>query len=500
MSEDEQKSGTVPIRPKVLHRFYEPLILLKALNVEMKDSVEFVDSENEGSLRDPEKKFQAFVYKLAHVCDSVKGNQGGTITSVMVLEPHFAESDIVEYRFASNDRTDNEVKGTSNFVLSLLGHLRTAIFPKDEPAVRGRLLRHILEFNRHRIASYLTAILAEVKSSLAKCLAADDDEDNTIATILRRLLALLEFNWGKSASKTEYIDGCVALLRELIPLQRSNSSVGKWIRRRAREVRGNRLQSSSSCWPEMWHMVNRLVSYAQDVEFFILAKKEWPELFESYRVRFVPSSVAIPGPTRPKSMEAEGIVGRMTSKEKEIKIFRDFVRDLQLTGLDARIKAEYTKNTFWPIVHSEILLLDDLEKSGPITPERFFHGWMYIGSSKPLCRLCQYYFEEHRSGVEHRKSHRNVYTSWRMPDVLTSQGTEGQERRQLMVNRMTERVRRDAFDLIRKRAQPAYRNHDSFTSSMKVTLPSITSDVASQIGSLALEDSDDSEGGAILEG
>ncbi|KAK2053950.1 hypothetical protein LY76DRAFT_523542 [Colletotrichum caudatum] len=468
-------AGTVPIRPKALHRFYEPLILLKALNVEMKDPVEFVDSENEGSRRDAEKNFQAFVYKLAHVCDSVKGKQGGTITSVMLLELHFAESDTVEYRFASNDRNYDEVEDTSNFVLSLLGQLRDAMFPNDEPSVRARLLRHVLEFNRHRIASYLTAILGEVKSSLAKCLAADDDDED--------------------------IDGCVALLRQLIPLQKPNSSVGKWISRRAREVRGNRLQSSSSCWPEMWHMVNRLVSYAQDVEVFISAKKDWPELFENYRVRFVPSSVAIPGPTRPKSMRAEGIVGRMTSKEKDIKTFRGFVGDLQLTGLDARIQTEYTKNTFWPIVHSEILLLDDLEKSGPVVPERFFHGWMYIGSSKPLCRLCQYYFEEHRSGVQHRKSHRNLYTSWRMPDVLTCQGTEGQDRRQLMMNRMTERVRRDAFDLIRKRARPMYKKHDSFTSSMRVTLPSITSDVASQIlGSLALEDSEDSEGGVTLEG
>ncbi|KAK1579309.1 uncharacterized protein LY79DRAFT_652194 [Colletotrichum navitas] len=417
-----QNSETVPISSKSLHRFYEPIVLLKALNVEMKDAAEFVDSDEAGYRRDPEEKFQAFVYKLAHVCDSVKGNQGGTITSVMVLEPNFAEGDIAEYRFASNSRTEDEVEVTSEFVRSLLGHLRSATFPNDEAAVRGRLLRHVLLFNRSRIASYLTAIHTEVQHSLAKCLIAHDDEEcSTIATTLMSILAFLEFNWGKYASETE-------------------------------------------------------------------------------------CDIPIPRPIRSKSMKAEGIVGRMTSKAEDIEVLRGFVRDLQLQSLDARIETEYTKNTFRPIVHSEILLLDNLEKSGPITQERFFHGWMYIGSSKPLCRLCQYYFEKHRSRVEHRKSHLNLYISWRVPDVLVSQGAEGVERRQKMMNRMTERVRRDVFDLIRKRVKPTHRNHDSFTSSVRFTLDerwtmaSSVSDVASRIEGLALEDSeDDEQGGVALE-
>ncbi|KAK2007307.1 hypothetical protein LZ32DRAFT_667427 [Colletotrichum eremochloae] len=405
MNTSAQDSKTIPIKPKILHRFYEPLILLKALNVEMKDSADFVDHDNAGYQRDPEQTFQAFVYKLAHVCDSVKGDRGGTITSVMVLEPQFHENEIVEYRFASNSRTTNELEKTSEFMSSLLGHLRTATFPNDEPSVWRRLLCLILGFNRSRIASYLTAIRKEVQSCLTKCSITDDDEDKKIAATLRRILA------------------------------------------------------------------------------------------------FVP----IRGPVRPKSMKAEGIVGRMTNKPKEIEIFRGFVQDLQLTDLDTRIQAEYTKDTFCPIVHSEILLLNNLERSGPITPDRFFNGWMFIGSSKPLCRLCQYYFQEHHSGVGHRKSHQNLYPSWRVPDVLLSQGAEGEEKRQIMINRMMVRIRRDAFDLIRKRAHPMYRNHDSFTSSMKITLGerwttgSSASDVASRMGGLTLEDpEDDEQGGATL--
>lgn len=33
----------MPIRPKVAYRFYEPLVLLKALNLEMKDTATYIN-------------------------------------------------------------------------------------------------------------------------------------------------------------------------------------------------------------------------------------------------------------------------------------------------------------------------------------------------------------------------------------------------------------------------------------------------------------------------
>ncbi|OHW97252.1 hypothetical protein CSPAE12_04076 [Colletotrichum incanum] len=465
------------MKPKVLHRFYEPLVLLKALNTEMNDIADSVDSETVEYRRNSKQAFQAFVYKPAHACDSVKGGKGGTITSVMVLESHSAMDNAVEFWFASNQLTSGELERTLRFITSVLDRLRTATLPQDgSAAARSNLLRLVLLFNQSRIASYLTTIRMEARACFARCLIARDEED---------------------------IDDCDVLLRRLIALQASK--VGECISRRARQIRESGLQQRSmSCWPEMWHAMNRLLSYAQDVEFFLLAKQEWPELFEDFRVCFVPSSKLILRLRRPKSMVGKGIVGRMTSNEETMQIFQDYIEDLQLNALDERIRAEYQKTTFSPVVHSEILLLDALEKSGHITPDRFFHEWMFIGSSKPLCRLCQYYFKEHRSRVEHRGSHHNLYISWRVPDVLLSQGAKGEERRQIMVDRMTPRIRQDAFDLVRKRVRPTFRDHDSFTSSARMTLDgrwtmtSNFSDVATRMESLALEDTEDNEGGATL--
>ncbi|EXF83053.1 hypothetical protein CFIO01_06225 [Colletotrichum fioriniae PJ7] len=240
-------------------------------------------------------------------------------------------------------------------------------------------------------------------------------------------------------------------------------------------------------------MVNRLLAYCKDIEFFVLAKDNWPEIFQNFEILTRPSSHPLPRPGRNKSMTAEGIIGRMARKEHIIEKFREFVQDLQLMHLDQRIQTEYQKDNFHPIVHSEILLLNHLEKTaGGVSPARFFNNWMYIGSSKPTCRLCEYYFEEHRSGVGHRSSHKNLYISWRVPDVLQSEGYGGEEKRQVMVDRLLVRIRKDAFNLVEKKVRPTFRNHDSITSSVSMTLhgkwseASDISDVMSSMGSLQL--------------
>jgi len=260
---------------------------------------------------------------------------------------------------------------------------------------------------------------------------------------------------------------CNELLRRLVLLDKSEA--GAVIATRALECR-TAGPSSIKCWSQLFHTTKRIMAYPQSVQFILLAKRNWPALFMSPEVFFVQSSDPIPKPVRRKSQTADSIVGRMTRKEKEIKIFRDFVRSLQIFNLDERIQTEYSKDTFNPIVHCEVLLLNWLETHGGITRSRFFNDWMYIGSSKPMCKLCSYYFEEHRSGVEHRLCHDNLYTSWRVPDVLPSQGPAALEARQIMVDRVLLRVRKYAFDIVRKKVQPSYKSDDSNTFSARVTL------------------------------
>jgi hypothetical protein len=186
-------------------------------------------------------------------------------------------------------------------------------------------------------------------------------------------------------------------------------------------------------------------------------------MFQSFEVSFLESSQRMPAPFRNKSQTAESIVGRMTRKEKEIEIFRNFVRDLQMFNLDSFITAQYRSDSFRPVVHSEALILGYLDKTGRLRPEFFFNNIMYIGTSKPTCKLCEYYFSEHKSKVGFRPGHGNIYLSWRFPDVLESEGAEGERKRQIMFDRVLQRVRKDAFDMVKKRLPSSYKEEDSHT-------------------------------------
>lgn len=228
--------------------------------------------------------------------------------------------------------------------------------------------------------------------------------------------------------------------------------------------------TSMECWPKLFHTMSRILAYLQSVKFLLRAKREWPSLFQDPAVDFLSSSRPMVKPAREKSQRADEIIGRMTRKTKNIEIFKRFVEALQVFDLDARIQHEYKKDTFKPTAHAEVILLNWLLKPGERAPDKFFNDWAYIGSSKPTCKLCVHYFREHRSNVEHRPCHGNFYPSWRIPDVFPSQGEEAEKQKQLMVDRVLEQVRKDTFDIVRKKASPSTKEEDSNTLTAGMTL------------------------------
>jgi hypothetical protein len=201
----------------------------------------------------------------------------------------------------------------------------------------------------------------------------------------------------------------------------------------------------------------------------------WPNLFQNVAIYFLSSSRPIENPLRKKSLLADSIVGRMASDKDQILMFRDFAKTLQTFDLDARIKEEYTKASFKPTVHSEVLLLNWVSNQGEVVPSRFFNDWMYIGSSKPTCKLCDYYFLEHGTNVEHRTSHTNLYPSWRVPDVFPYQGAEAIKARRDLSQRVLQRIRNDAFDIVEKKAVPNVKGDDSNTFTARMTLAEVWS-------------------------
>lgn len=190
-SSDIQYGTPIELAPKIIHRFYEPIMLLEAL----KEPVGKPSSAPPQSMRvddeNPKQLFQAFVYKLAHVCDWEKG--GKTVTSIMVLDTTNVLTDEPEftYVFGVNQATPHHLKRTASFLHTVLQKVASAS-PVSEAEARNaaeRELRQIvLRFNRPRVRFYLKSLRDKAEVCLRQCLAEDKKEDREIAKGLQDLL------------------------------------------------------------------------------------------------------------------------------------------------------------------------------------------------------------------------------------------------------------------------------------------------------------------------
>jgi hypothetical protein len=155
----------------------------------------------------------------------------------------------------------------------------------------------------------------------------------------------------------------------------------------------------------------------------------WPSLFDTFEVTCISSSTKAPNPLNAGPQTASEILVRMIPSSVEAKgKFLELAETMrQNFDLDKVIEDEWTSNSFRPIVHAEILVHSWLEKTGGTRPERFFHSWQYIGCSKPVCKLCHYYFSSHPSGVQVRGTHGNLYRNWRMPESTDVYGLRTKE-------------------------------------------------------------------------
>lgn len=253
---------------------------------------------------------------------------------------------------------------------------------------------------------------------------------------------------------------CEGLIKAIDLLYQSE--IDGLIRNKTNEGRMN----ESECWCELRHAAGRLLSYLQAVKVLVSTRKRWPELFENFEVCYINSSVPAQSPLRgrcrPEELSTDRIIGRMTSDPKAMASYRAHAQELQKFGLDENIRRNAGSKKFRPIVHAEVLLLESLENDGGTHPSRFFNGYKYIGCSKPTCRLCDYYFSVHASGVEVRPAHRNLYHNWRMPDVYQNQGPQVEKKRESLMNKILVRIREDAFRTLSEKLSER-KHHDSNT-------------------------------------
>lgn len=195
----------------------------------------------------------------------------------------------------------------------------------------------------------------------------------------------------------------------------------------ARAVEDNNL-AKGGCWATLQHAAGRLLSYRYAAQTLVHAHRIWAdtELFRDFDIECLRSSNSYPKDAlNSKPETAQSILNRMPGCSPERReVYKQQAADLQRYNLDARVEQQWNTK-LEPIVHAEMLLHDWLSRTeGGTQPGRFFQGWQYIGTSKPVCRLCQEYFNVIATPVQFRSGHPNLYLNWKLPDMYVDRDDE----------------------------------------------------------------------------
>ncbi|KAG4257555.1 hypothetical protein FPRO03_13861 [Fusarium proliferatum] len=443
------------LTPHQLEVLYEPIILecaLREVGPPPTYSHESQSTEKYEAEMPDLKAFQFYVNKLAQVCDNERG--GNTISALAILQgslgPH--------YVFGSNRKDARGLKTTKSFVQVLLDLVGKNPENLQNGALVKRVLWLILAFNLPRLAEYLTHLSAAVQECLESCKRKKEDETSEPTQSLLSLLDKCEFNINFSKSNTENksISDCETLIKAIINLEQAD--IHTMISQRAKDAEMTR----SEPWCKLRHFLGRWLSYRKAALAIVAVSERWPELFLDFEITMVPSGSRLPNPILRSDLTSAIIVQNIAAQEKsQDSQLLQGTEGLEQIGIDDIIRASQTSRNFRPLLHAEVLVYEHLSKSGQTAVECYWNRWNYIGSSKPTCRLCHYYFEalqEDKPGV--RPTHNNLYRNWRLPecDNDESLGIAQDE----LLNKLAQRLRTDVIETLKEK-KPGRKARDSNT-------------------------------------
>ncbi|KAL7907355.1 hypothetical protein GGI35DRAFT_86969 [Trichoderma velutinum] len=483
----------IPLRAKLARRFYEPIVLEVALK-KIRPQQSFSATQHEpNTMRDnvdsAEQTFKCFVNRLAQVCDNKRGDNGSTVSGIAVLE----EPEGVHYIIGSNNRKQSKLADVKLFVEQLLDIVAKSTGQPTNDGSRAyrEALWHILKFDGNRVRFYLINTVAYLEECIRDY---DRRHGNSLSSEALRfrsqlsgLTELVKFGDDKELEGPQYFAACEKLFLFIHEAQRWK--LGDSISEQAREGQID----SSKQWLELRHFVGRLDSYYLAVETITRACRRWDRLFHDFKVTVIPSAPMIPHPLNRKRPNAFEILGRMSSSSEIIERHRSMAERLQDLKLDEKILKECNSASQTHMVHAEVLVLDYVlnylrENADDVENHvGFWNNWRYVGSSKPTCRLCNYYFEEHPQGVQVRESHGNLYPHWRAPDVFDNKAMDATE---VLLIAMNKKIRADAQRSLETQVLQG-RNHDSNSFSTQPwrgdrNTDPLLSELASRMGSLSM--------------
>jgi hypothetical protein len=203
----------------------------------------------------------------------------------------------------------------------------------------------------------------------------------------------------------------------------------------------------SEPWCKLRHYLGRWLSYRKAAEGIVAVSKRWPDLFLDFEITMVPSGSRLPNPVLTSNLTSSIIMQHIVAEEKDQDSeLTQVAESLKRLGIDDIIQKSAVSDKFRPTLHAEVLVYEYLSTNEQTSEECYWNRWSYIGSSKPTCRLCHYYFEAlqgEKPGV--RSSHHNLYRNWRLPEY------HDPETRDELLNKIAQRIRADVKKTLKEK-------------------------------------------------
>ncbi|KAK5459175.1 hypothetical protein LTR20_007846 [Exophiala xenobiotica] len=414
---------------KLLHRFYEPLVLLYVLDPTQGDHVREEANRLPLDITSSKELRRRLVSALAYICDFEKG--GDSFTAIFVTQGPLT------YYIACNKGPRSK---TLSFLRKILDHLEE-VYDMDEKQrakARGKILAECVKFSNKRLKAYWSFL----RNVLVRCEETLKDGPGSKA-----FSALKQGLIESSPDLLTLCYHCYKLLR---------SPVLNFVRERASLA--NAQTNRRNPFAEVKHFVGRLAFHVKMVDVLIVAAVRLPSLFQDPQIEPVEGPLEqIKAPALRQKTRLGGIVNRMSWIARLAVLDRTFqVEDL--------VRRTYEAKTMEPRVHAELILLEyyyqhraDLE---------LFENDRYIGTSKPACYCCSLYMHEHPAAFDQSASHQRIYLNWLPPATLANGPTSASlltSHSQRMLNRMTELIRTRTIEQIRTQSARRPKNFDSTT-------------------------------------
>ena len=218
--------------------------------------------------------------------------------------------------------------------------------------------------------------------------------------------------------------------------------------------------SAQASWWQLRHYLGRLQSYRQAADTITAASIDMPALFENFKISYIESAKSRRSnhPTVKRARD----VAKLAFPDLDPEDYEQDLQEFEEFGLNRHFREQLSDKRMRTNVHGEVNLKSHLVANGKTNRSDYWDDTMFIATSKPLCKLCHFYFSYSEFRVQ--SSHLNLYPKWRLPDIYKDQGPEIQEHVEEHMDDVIELLQEDIRKTFRNKSVD-WRRNDSRTDS-----------------------------------